>query len=200
MTGTYPFTSESFEGLSKIEDVPFSAFCAKRRIKIAPCLAIEPETSLAQGLAALYRNREIPAFFQVIANALPVREAVWLACLAGARMLPAGAEHSPALKAAQAWVYQPTLENREIVEQAIMDSDMDDPTVLAADAAFHGIAKGLEDAVKSPPSACPTMVFALLVKAAFMDDDPEKAEENWQKLVEFALNIAAGGTGRNEAQ
>ena len=193
------FEPADFEGLKKVEEVAFGQFCAKRRIKINPELEIDPETSLAKGLERLYAARDLPAFFQVLANALPVRESVWLACLAGARMLPAGGEQTPALQAAQAWVYKPTLENRSAVEKIITESDPDDPTLLAADAAFHGIAKGLEEEVKSPPSAAPTMVFAMLMRSALKDDDPRDAEENWQKLVGFGLNIAAGGTGQEAA-
>lgn len=198
MTGTNSFAAEDFDGLTKINTSAFGGFCRARKLKVDPAHGIDPDRPVAQGLATLYLAHDMPAFFRVLAYALPVRESVWLACLAGAQMLPEGAEQTAALKTAQAWVYKPTEDTRKAVEKAINDADFDDPTVLAADAAFHGMAKGLEDVVHSPPTASPTMVFAMLLKAALRDGDAAKAESNWQDLVGFSLNIAAGGTGKND--
>lgn len=198
MTGTNSFAAEDFDGLAKINTSAFGGFCRARKLKVDPAHGIDPDQPVAGALAALYLAHDMPTFFRVLAYALPVRESVWLACLAGEQMLPEGAEPTAALKAAQAWVYKPNEDTRKAVELAIKDADFDDPTVLAADAAFHGMAKGLEDVVHSPPTACPTMVFAMLLKAALRDGDAAKAETNWQDLVGFSLNIAAGGTGKND--
>lgn len=133
----------------------------------------------------------------MIANALPVRESVWLACLAAEEMMPEGMDPPPAtVTAAKAWVFRPNEDTRDAVEKAIADADMDEPYTLAADAAFHGKVKGLENVVMSPPSAAPTMVFAMLMKAALDGDDPEVVMAKQQRLVSYGLNIAAGGTGR----
>ncbi|MEM6619181.1 MAG: hypothetical protein AAF631_07765 [Pseudomonadota bacterium] len=187
-----------FSGLKKLPEEPFVAFCSARKIKVDPKVPVGPEAEVAEGLQALYEARSLPSFFQVIANALPVREAVWFACLAAEQMLQEGTDPPPTLQTAKAWVFKPNTDTREAVEKAIADADMDDPTTLAADAAFHGIVKGLEAQVMSPPSASPTMVFAMLMQAALKDDEPAMAEANWQKLVGFGVNIAAGGTGTTE--
>ncbi|MEM7439067.1 MAG: hypothetical protein AAF393_05665 [Pseudomonadota bacterium] len=189
-------TSEpiSFKGLKKLPEEPFVAFCSSRKIKHK--VDVEPDEPVSSGLEKLYASRQQPAFFQVIANALPVREAVWLACLAAEELVPEGAELPTTIKTAKAWVFSPNEDTRKAVEKAITDADMDDPYTLAADAAFHGKVKGLEDVVLSPPLATPTMVFAMLMKAALYFPEAEAKEETWQKLVGFGVNIASGGTGR----
>lgn len=187
----------SFDGLKKLPQEPFVAFCSSRKIKHKAELA--PDAPLNRGLEQLYDDRAWPAFFQVIANALPVRESVWLACLAAEEMLPEGAELPPTVRAAKAWVFKPNEQTRKDVEDAIAGADMDEPWTLAADAAFHGRVKGLEKIVHSPPNAAPTMVFAMLMKATLEDPTPEAIEARFNKLVGFGLNIAAGGTGRLSA-
>lgn len=188
----------SFDGLKKLPEEPFATFCTGRKIKVDPEYSIGQDASLAEGLQVLYGARAQPAFFQVLANALPVRESVWLACLAANDLLPEPDNPPPTLASAKAWVFKPNPDTRKAVEDAIAEADMDDPTVLAADAAFHGIVKGLEDHVLSPPNAAPTMVFAMLMQAALADEDPDVAEDNWQRLVAYGVNIAAGGAGKGE--
>ncbi|WP_069299199.1 DUF6931 family protein [Neptunicoccus sediminis] len=188
-------TAADFGNLKKIADRPFGPFCAEHKIKIDPALGIAPDVSLSEGLAALYAARAVPSYFHVMAHGLPVRESVWLACHGAARMLPQGAEPTEALQVARAWVYHPNVETRAAVQKVIEQADPEDPTVMAADAAFHGIAKGMEEEVKSAPSATPTLVFAVLLNAALRDEDQEQAEANWQELVAISLDIAAGGTG-----
>ncbi|GGA10573.1 DUF6931 family protein [Neptunicoccus cionae] len=184
-----------FSNLKKIADRPFGPFCAEHKIKIDPALAIAPDISVSDGLAALYAARVVPSYLHVMAHALPVRESVWLACHGAALMLPVGAEPSEALQVARAWVYHPNLETRAAVQKVIEQADPDDPTLMAADAAFHGIAKGMEEEVKSAPSATPTLVFAVLLNAALKDEDQDQAEANWQELVAISVDIASGGTG-----
>lgn len=184
----------SFDGLKKLPDEPFISFCADRKIKAKA--DVEADAPVSEGLKVLYEGGDNITFFQVIANALPVRESVWLACLAAEEMLPEGAEPPATVTAAKAWVFRPNEDTREAVEKAIADADIDEPYTLAADAAFHGKVKGLENVVMSPPSASPTMVFAMLMKAALDGDDPEIAMATQQRLVSYGLNIAAGGTGR----
>lgn len=184
-----------FSNLKKIPDLPFGPFCAEHKIKIDPALEIDPKAPLADGLLALYEAGAVPSYLHVMAHALPVRESVWLACHGAARMLPDGAEPGDPLTAARAWVYQPSVETRADLLKVIEQADPDDPTLMAADAAFHGIAKGMEEEVKSAPSATPTLVFAMLLNAALRDGDQEKAQANWQDLVALSLDIAAGGTG-----
>ncbi len=76
---------------------------------------------------------------------------------------------------------------------------MDDLTVLAADAAFHGIVPGLEEVVQSPPTASPAMVFAAVLQSLLLDDDPDAIEAKWSMLVSRGQNIAAGGNGKSES-
>lgn len=184
----------SFKGLKKLSEEPFVAFCSTRKIKHKA--AVQPDEPVASGLEKLYEARQQPAFFQVIANALPVREAVWLACLAAEELVPEGEDLPATIKSAKAWVFSPNEDTREAVEKAISEADMDEPYTMAADAAFHGKVKGLENVVLSPPAATPAMVFGMLMTAALHFSEPEVQEETWQKLVGFGLNIAAGGTGR----
>jgi len=189
---------QSFEAMNKLPDARFAVFCGQNRIKIKPELEIDETAKVGQGLEALYQAKEMVAFFQVLAHALPVRERVWFACLAVRRLLPPEVKSSPCLTAAETWVYKPNIKTREQVTQAIKLADGDDPTVLAADAAFHGIVAGLEEEVKSPPSASAAMVFAAALQALYAGEDEAALEANWHRLVAVGVNIAQGGNGKLE--
>jgi hypothetical protein len=188
-----------FEGLTKLPNTKIGAFCKVNRIKIKPDIGVDPEMALADGLSELYKANAMPEFLQVLAWALPPRERVWFACLAAGDLLGDDAEKTPALLAAEAWVFKPNVETRTVVQKAIENADVDDPTVLAADAAYHGIVAGLEDEVKSPPAASPTIVFALVVQTLFAEEGETAIAAKWQSLVARGLNIAAGGNGKMDA-
>ena len=189
---------QSFDALNKLPEMRFGDFCGQHRIRVNPALEIDPQARLDKGLEALFQAQEKVGFFQVLAHALPVRERVWFACLAAQRLLPPEVKSSPCLTAARAWVYKPNIKTRENVAKAIAEAQPDDPTVLAADAAFHGIVGGLDDEVKSPPAACSAMVFAAVIQALFDGENEEALQQNWHDLVACGVNIAQGGNGQLE--
>lgn len=185
-----------FDGLTKLPDVTIGPFCAKHRLKINPELELEGTLPLPAALEQLVEKRAMTEYLNVMAHALPPREGVWLACLSVADMHAPDAAPTAALKAAQDWVYKPNKNTRDAVEKAIKAAEMDDPTVLAADAAFHAIVPGLEEEVKSPPAAAPAMVFAAALQSLFRNEKEDAILANWNQLVARSLNIAAGGNGK----
>jgi Family of unknown function (DUF6931) len=192
--------AERFKGLKKIPDTPFEALAKIARINLKPDLEINPKKPTAEVLQALEDKNAVLEFLQVVAHALPPRERVWLACLSATDLLPNGSEKTPAMKAAEAWVYKPNTETRAAVQKTIDNSAMDDETVLVADAAFHAIIPGMEEEIVSPPNASGTMVFAVLMKALFSVKGAEAQKVQAKLLADRALDIARGGNGRTAQQ
>lgn len=186
---------QAFRKLDKLPKVGFGDFCHFEKIKIDAKFGIDPAAPLTYGLEILYNNNAKMEFLQVLCSALPARERVWYACLACRDMLPKDAPKTAVLQAAEAWVYKPNIKTRKAVEQALKDADGDDPTVMAGDAAFHGIVPGLEDEVKSPPNACAAMAFGAVLQSLYSRSSEAAQKEKWQLLAARGLNIASGGSG-----
>lgn len=188
-----------FEDLVKLPKVEFAGFCKQSKIKVPEDAPVAVGASLVDGLQQLHDAKVMPTFFHVLVAALPARERVWFACLTGRDMLAEGVDKTKAIVAAEAWVFKPNLETREAVQEAILASEMDDPTLLVADAANHSIVAGLEDEVDSPPTAAPSLVFGLILQKLYAGDDAAEIDAEWNKLVARGLNIAAGGNGKVDA-
>jgi hypothetical protein len=189
----------NFQGLSKLPKTAIGVFCQENRIKIDKAIVLDPAISIVDALFVLYQTKAMAEFFQVLTSALPSRERVWFACLAARDMQPEGEEKSEAILAAEAWVFKPNVKTRAAVQKVIEDADMDDPTVLAADAAFHGITPDQKEIDKSPPTASPAMVFGAVLQSLYEAEGDDELEINWNSLVARGLNIAAGGNGKTGA-
>jgi len=190
--------SFKFDNLSRIPDEKFAPWAKKNRIEVPPEVVVPENANISQGLEALYNGSAQPEFLFALSYALPARQGVWFACMAARDMLEKDAEPTPAIKAAEAWVFKPNVASREATFKIINNADPDDLTVVAAESAFHGITKGLEDEVLSPPAASPAMVFSAALQSLLVDEDPDVTEKKWTLLVARGLNIASGGNGKIE--
>jgi hypothetical protein len=126
---------------------------------------------------------------------LPPRESVWLACLAARN---AGESDAAALDAAEQWVYKPDEEKRRSARAALERAEPGSPAAMAALAAFYsGGNIGPEGAPEIPP---PAGLAARLVEGAVIvactHDDPDTAATLTRRLLEQAVDIAGGGSGR----
>jgi hypothetical protein len=132
------------------------------------------------------------------ARALPKREAVWWACVC-ARDLPLG-DTPPfvaAIKAAEAWVYRPSEENRRAAESAANAIKASHPARWAAMAAFWSAGS------MSPPGApevkpaedfTAKAVSGAVQMAAGLD--PAAIPVRRPRFLTYARDIAHGGNGR----
>src|SRR4051812_7753624 len=123
-------------------------------------------------LESLIEKEQFPDAARFLAHALPKREAVWWACLCARKV--AGADPPApifaALKAAEAWVADPSEENRRAALPAAETAGYGTPAGCAAAAAFwSGGSLGPPDLPAIPPAehlsahgaACSVMLAAV---------------------------------------
>lgn len=136
---------------------------------------------------------------------LPPREVVWLGCLAtqnARERVPLTEENAAALGAAEQWVYHPEEEHRHAARVASERGDSGSPASLTALAVYYtGGSIGPENGPEVPP---PPGLAARLVESALIvactDDDPDRSALHVRTLLEQALDIAGGGSGRRHEQ
>ena len=135
-----------------------------------------------------------------LAHGLPKREAVWWACLTarGALGEAAAAPQMAAVEAAEAWVYQPTEENRRAAMAAGDAAGNDSPARWAAVAAFWsgGSLTAPDAPAVAPGEQLTAMAVAGAVQIAAVHKEPARAEEKYRLFVAQGLDIAQGGNGR----
>ncbi|MEE2730413.1 MAG: hypothetical protein VYA55_06290 [Pseudomonadota bacterium] len=134
-----------------------------------------------------------------LAHALPKREAIWWACMAVKKTLPADAPapQQAALNAAEQWAIQPTEENRQLAKAWSEKTQNKSAPSWAATAAFWSggsMAKPGEPDMPAPPYLYAHAVAGAISMAAF-SPDPENAAEQFQLFIRQALDLAAGGRG-----
>ncbi len=133
---------------------------------------------------------------RLLSVALPDREAVWWACIAARDIT--GEDATPCLKASEAWVFDPTEENREKVQMALDTADMDDDTALAATAALYApgnMGPGEMAEYPAPPAAVSACAFGMNMTTLGEVADPLL---HLQWLIDRAVDIARGGNGKVE--
>jgi len=187
-----------FDGLKKIPPEPAARVLARCNVKLktpvkAPAAAPVPAVldELAGGGAWL-------DLLQLLAAALPPREAVWWACLA-ARDLTGpvkGKAVPPPLAAAEAWVFQPSDDTRAVAHRAIETVDPDDDTVYCAMAALYAagtLGPGELSEYPAPPNAVAAMVQTMNMLSA--KAHAKIFDAHVQLLIARGLDIARGGNG-----
>jgi len=136
----------------------------------------------------------------LLAFALPKREAVWWACVCARDVLApdAPAELDDAIKAAEAWVYKPTEENRRAAMEKAERAGFDKPASWAAVGAFwSGGSMAPPAAPVVPPAETLTAkaVSGAILLAA-VQREPERAAERHRQFLDDGIDIAMGGTGK----
>ncbi len=135
-----------------------------------------------------------------LAMALPKRESVWWACVAARAMMKQNTppQDVATLSAAEAWVYQPTEENRRQAMAYAEAAEFKTAASWAATAAFWSAGSmAPPDAPVVPPAPDLTAkaVTGAVLLAASTVDDPEKIDEVYVQMLGIGLNIAQGGKG-----
>ncbi|HEX3487606.1 MAG TPA: hypothetical protein VHT51_21295 [Micropepsaceae bacterium] len=139
-----------------------------------------------------------------LAFGLPKREAVWWACVSARADLRESAPPpvAAALAAAEAWVYRPTEELRYAAWERAKEAKFETPSAWAAVAAFwSGPSLAPPDLPAVPPSPHLTGVAVSgAVTLAAVQTEAALADQKRQRYIKTAIDIANGGSGRNEAK
>lgn len=190
--------SERFEGLKKIPRAPALRQLALANLKLDTALAAPASAPVDVVLAELDATGAYLDMLRVLAAALPVREGIWWACLAGGDLLPDPRLPPPPLAAAQAWVLKPGDATRDTARQAAEQAEPEDDTVLCATAvAMHDGKLGTGDlaAYDAPPGTAAMAVLGMNL-LSLGSVEAEEFEDRKIRLIDRALDIARGGNGR----
>jgi len=154
---------------------------------------LKPEASPLQYLEVLKGKKLYSAAVQFLAHALPKQEAVWWTCVCarGAGTEPGSA----ALRAAEAWVADPSEKNRRAAQPAALADGVHTAAGCAAMAAFvSGGSLGSPEAPPVPPAEHLTSstVAAGVLFAALAKGGGDRMPEHLSLFLENGLEVAEG--------
>lgn len=186
--------------LIKVEAKAASDICGLFELEPEARALLDAGATPAEYLARLVENTRYHDAARFLAHALPKREAVWWACLCARETLAGDAppERRAAIEAAEAWVYQPTEENRRTTMARAERAGYDNPSSWAAMAAFwSGGSMAPEGSPEVPPGATLTAIaVGGAVILAAVQHQPEHAEERFASFFTQGIDVANGGNGR----
>jgi hypothetical protein len=190
--------TDRFEGLKKLPRAPALRQLALANLKLDTALSAPASAPVDVVLAELDAAGAYLDTLRLLAAALPVREGIWWACLAGEDIIPDPKASPPPLAAAQAWVLKPGDATRDKARQAAELAEPDDDTVLCATAvAMHDGKLGTGDLAgyDAPPGTAAMAVLGMNL-LSLGSVEAEQFEDRKARLIDRALDIARGGNGR----
>lgn len=143
---------------------------------------------------------QLPDAIKVMTRALPVREAVWWACVC-ARQMTAVAEDDvelAALAAAEAWVYEQNEKHREKAFDLVKEKGSNGAgSMCALAAAFSAgnVPLGQSQHLDLDPAVFPQLVDGVVMVSAAEKKD-EEINDRMRAFLLSGEDIACGGNGR----
>jgi hypothetical protein len=170
--------------------------CQRFRLGRVAAALVRDDLTPGQFLDLLIDRRLFKDATSFLAHALPKREAVWWAVLCVREVVgPAPPEPvAAALRAAEAWVRDPSEEHRRAAREASKAAGATSPAGLAATAAFQsGGSLGPPDRPEILPSEHATARgVANAVMVAASQAPAEKAPERFPSFVARGVEVATG--------
>ncbi|MEP2639709.1 hypothetical protein [Roseobacter sp.] len=185
----------SFDDLGKLPQGPVARILSQNNVRLQTTLTTPAGAPAARVLEALHSQHATLDMLQLLAHALPAREATWWACLAAREM---GAV-TASVTAAEAWVRQPGFESRLAARTALEAVATDDDTGFCAMAACFAdgtMGPGALDDHAAPPGAVGAAVYGMVLIAVYAD--PAQTPTRQLDFLTRGLNIARGGSGQSE--
>ncbi len=189
--------SDRFSDLTKTIDQPAARLLAMANVKLETKLEAAASAPVEVVLNELGEKNAPLDLLRVFSVALPPRERIWWACLAGRDIVAkSDAKASPTLSAAETWVFKPTDANRSAAQAALDIAELEDEAQLCCTAvAFFDDTLGPDDLAKypAPPGASQMAAFGVNMKALALHADT--MDVYVATLIERATDIARGGNG-----
>ncbi len=189
--------SGRFDNLVKIPPDPVAKLLSRANVLLKTPLEAPPTALAGVVLEELERKGALVDLLRVWGVLLPARERVWWACLAARDYIgPRSPKDPPSLATSEAWVLDPSEENRDAARVTIDHAYVDDDTVNCALAVLYydgTLGPGDLRQYPAPAGAAETAAFAMNMVALGQLSD--KFEEHGRLLVDRALDIAKGGRG-----
>ncbi|MBI1172552.1 hypothetical protein GC209_14230 [bacterium] len=192
--------NDRYSGLTKLIKQPAARLLANANAELETPVAAPASAPVEVVLRELDQKGALIDIMRLLSIALPARERVWWSCLAARDLLEPGAKVPPPLAAAEAWVFKPSEENRAIAHHAVQHASMKDDTKHCAMAVqFHDGTLGPGDLAQhpAPPGGSEVSAFAMNIVA--IAKSGKMLDEAADLMIERALDIARGGSGRVEA-
>lgn len=187
--------SDRFADLRKVPDQPAARLLAANNATLRHPVASPANAPVAAVLAELAGAGAWVDLIRLLSVSLPPRECVWWACLAGRQVLGEGGS-SPCLSAAEAWVFDPSPENRARVRAALETQASGDRTAPAATAALYApgnLGDGEMSGIPAPVGVVATCAFGVNLRTLKVAAD---IDAQFQLIIDRALDIARGGNGK----
>lgn len=192
--------STCFDNMTKISQEPAAKLLAHANTQLKTRLDAPASASAQQVLEELDAKGGLIDMLRLLAILLPPRERVWWACLAARDYIgPPPDNGTPSLEAAEAWVRNPTPENRDNARTVIDHAYVDDDTVNCAISVMYADGTlGPGDLAQMPAPAGAAEVAAFAMNVVALGEHSDKYNEYGRLLVNRAVDIARGGNGRLE--
>jgi hypothetical protein len=191
----------TFNDLVKIPTDPVAKLLSRANVLLKTPLQAPPTAGASEVLQELSDKGALVDLLRLLAILLPPRERVWWACLAARDYIgPKSDKDPPSLTASEAWVYEPSDENRDAARMTLDHAYVDDDTVNCALAVLYAdgtLGPGDLKQYPAPAGASETAAFAMNMVA--LSELSDKFEEHGQILVERAVNIGRGGNGQADS-
>ena len=191
----------TFNDLVKIPTDPVAKLLSRANVLLKTPLQAPPTAGASEVLQELSDKGALVDLLRLLAILLPPRERVWWACLAARDYIgPKSDSDPPSLTTSEAWVFDPTDENRDAARMTLDHAYVDDDTVNCALAVLYAdgtLGPGDLKQYPAPAGASETAAFAMNMVA--LSELSDKFEEHGQILVERAVNIGRGGNGQADS-
>lgn len=191
--------TDRFSNLTKVPKEPAAKLLAMNNLKLETPVGAPASAPVDVVFSELSQNPDSGLdMLRLLAASLPSRERVWWSCLAARDIVGPGPENETrALKAAEAWVYRPTDDNRNEAIACLEVAEIGDDTVHCAMGVMYAddtLGTGDMAQYQAPPGAAAISAFAMNVEALVAHKD------NWDAqlatLIDRGLDIARGGSGK----
>ncbi|MBK0327128.1 hypothetical protein I5535_07460 [Rhodobacteraceae bacterium F11138] len=187
-----------FKDLVKIPRDPAVKQLSQANVVLRTPLQSPASASPEQVLDELESKQAWLDMLMLLAVLLPARERVWWACLAARDYIgPKSDKDPPSLARSEDWVFQPDEDKREAARATLDHAYVDDETVHCATAVLYAdgtLGPGDLAQYPAPAGAAEASVFAMNVVA--LGELSDRFDEHIQLLIDRALDIARGGSGR----
>jgi hypothetical protein len=175
---------------------PVEVLCAAAQLEDEARALLAPEHGPREFIEHLVEQEQYAAAVQLLAHALPTREAIWWAWVCARRA--AGAEPAPevreGLDAIERWITQPANATRRPLFSLAEEIGVDTPVGAAALAVFFSggsLAPPEAPHVEPIPYAAAKAIFGSVMLSAGADEpEPEMMAERFRGYIKQGVDVA----------
>lgn len=193
--------SENYDDLKKLPADPVAKLLSRANVLLKTPLQSPPTAMAPAVLKELTDKGALVDLLRLLSVLLPPRERVWWACLAARDYIgPRSPKDPPSLTTSEAWVLDPSEENRDAARITLDHAYVDDDTVNCALAVLYADGTlGPGDLRQYPAPAGASEAAAFAMNMVALGQLSDRFEEHGRVLVARALDIARGGNGQGAA-